>query len=316
MEEGVKTMQTDEEKKAAAANPQVWRVGRTTGELGRKIVVLMRSCEKVAPPEVKDDRVPIWIGDCKLANDVDGSALHVYDAVFHPQVQQRAKGSDDHSKKYCRAVTALALDSIAGAHGIVVNIRDFKLVKKKDNQMCIDLPFTWETNGGAYYEKDDKERIENDKGVFGSSPLLSQLSDVRSGKPQKKGQAPPQKFGEKEPEPQILGLGTEPVRPSGAKPLISVISETVSSVKEPNYSLEQRLEDGVKKSELVIHLPGVKSVGEVDLEVGVDEVSVCVEEMYELILDSEHWSYPIDEDDLQASFDKASCQLKLVLTHA
>ena len=32
------------------------------------------------------------------------------------QVQQRAKGADDHSKKYCRAVTALAMDSIAAAH--------------------------------------------------------------------------------------------------------------------------------------------------------------------------------------------------------
>jgi len=205
----------------------------------------------------------------------------------------------------------------AGAHGIVVNIRDFKLVKKKDNQMCIDLPFTWETSGGAYYEKDDKDRVENDKGVFGSSPLLSQLSDVRSGKTQKQGQVQPQKFGQpqQESEPQILGLGTETARPSGSKPLISVISETVSSVKEPNYSLDQSLEDGVKKSTLIIHLPGVKSVGEVDLEVGVDEVSVSVEEMYELILDSEHWSHPIDEDELKASFDKASCQLKLVLTH-
>jgi len=95
MEEGVKTMQTDEEKKAAAANPPVWRVGRTTGELGRKIVVLMRSCEKVAPPEVKDDRVPIWIGDCKFANDVDGTALHVYDAVFHPQVYMPDQSVDN-----------------------------------------------------------------------------------------------------------------------------------------------------------------------------------------------------------------------------
>ena len=198
----------------------------------------------------------------------------------------------------------------------MVDIRNFKLVKKKDNQMCIDLPFTWETSGGAYYETDDKERKDNDKGVFGASPLMSQLSDVRSGsaksKPSQSARQP--LGGERDSEP-ILGLSTEIERPKGAKPLISVISETASDVKEPNYSLEQSLEDGVKISTLIVHLPGVKSVGEVDLEVGSDEVSISVEEMYELILDSEHWPAPIDEDEMKASFDKASCQLKLVLQH-
>jgi len=37
MQEGAKEAKTDKEKKAQAANPDVWRVARTTGELGRKV---------------------------------------------------------------------------------------------------------------------------------------------------------------------------------------------------------------------------------------------------------------------------------------
>ena len=48
------------------------------------------------------------------------------------------------------------------------------------------------------------------------------------------------------------------------------------------------------------------------MEVGSDEVSISVEERFELILPLDH---PVDEDELKAAFDKAKGELKLTLTH-
>merc|ERR1711977_103221 len=57
MKEGTKCMEEDKAMKKSEANPEVWRVARATGELGRTIVVLMRACGKVAAPSsTGDDR--------------------------------------------------------------------------------------------------------------------------------------------------------------------------------------------------------------------------------------------------------------------
>ena len=102
-------------------------------------------------------------------------------------------------------------------------------------------------------------------------------------------------------------------RPAGSKPLIQVVSETASAVVEPKYSLEHVLgEEGQRQSVLRVQLPGVSGVGEVELEVGSTEVSVSVEERFELILVLDH---PIDEDEVKAAFDKAKSELALTLTH-
>ena len=237
--------------------------------------------------------------------------MSVYDAVFHPEVQAKAKGNDEHSKRYTRAITALALDSIAEAHGVVLNARDFKLVKKKDNQHCIELGFSWETDGGAYYDKKEAQDKDSEKGVFGSSPLLSQLSDVSAGSKKQAAPAPSSLGGDT--DGPTISLGTNVERPAGSKPLIQVVSETASAVVEPKYSLEHVLgEEGQRQSVLRVQLPGVSGVGEVELEVGSTEVSVSVEERFELILVLDH---PIDEDEVKAAFDKANSELALTLTH-
>ena len=71
--------------------------------------------------------------------------------------------------------------------------------------------------------------------------------------------------------------------------------------------------EGGRQTVLVVTLPGVRSVGDVDLEVGGDEISVSVEDQYELLLELEH---SVDPDTPSARFDKAKCQLTLTLTHA
>merc|ERR1719502_324908 len=47
MKEGQKMHAEEQENAAKDANPEVWRVARTTGELGRKVVLLLRSSTKV-----------------------------------------------------------------------------------------------------------------------------------------------------------------------------------------------------------------------------------------------------------------------------
>jgi len=312
MQEGRKMHQEEEGKKASRANPEVWRVAKTTGELGRQVVVLMRSCEQVAAPSAMgDDRVPIWVGDAKLTKDPgDGSTITVFDAVFHPEVQARAKGNEEGNKRYTRAVVRLAMDSIAETHGIIIDAIGFKLTKKKDYQHATKLPFCWDTSGGGTYNSE--EAAANNKGVFDCSAGLTELSSVGRSSESRGGAESAPLSNQTGQEEIKLSLGKDE-KGDGKKPLIQVVSETSSGILTPEYSMRHKDEEGERQTILCIRLPGVRSVGDVELEVGSTEVSVSVEERYELLLEL---PYAVDPDTPRAQFDKAQQELTLILTHA
>jgi len=300
MAEGKKMQDEHKEQQMQDATAEVWRVAKTSGELGRTVVVLMRSSQKVAAPSsMGDDRVPVWVGSAKLGKDEAGNPVTVYDAVFHPEIQARAKGAEEAAKRFTRAVVALAIDSIAETHGVIIDGRGFKLVKKKDHAQLCALPFSWEQHGGGTYGQDEDPTPE--KGVFESSPLLSELSTLGAGP------TPPRS--------QLAGETSDAAAKASSaptKPLIQVVSETPSAVETPQYRLGSSAEDEEPATLLTVWLPGVTSVQDVDLEVGSTEACVSVEERYELILEL---PVPVDPDELSAKFDKCAQSLSLRLPH-
>ena len=83
-------------------------------------------------------------------------------------------------------------------------------------------------------------------------------------------------------------------------------------MQTPEYAIGEVEVEGVPCTQVCVWLPGVKSVGEVDLEVSADELCVSVEELYELTLELPH---SIDEDNPSARYDKAMQKLTMTLPH-
>lgn len=293
MKDGEDMMKQQKAKADADANPKIWRIVKTKGELGREVVVLMREHEKVEAPSWSEDKVPVWISDCKSGTADDGSRVYVYDAVFHPNVKARA-ASD---KNIQRALICLALDSVSQTHGTVVELKGWKVLKRADCKSVIGIPFSWQTNsnnGGSYGEEEPSKEAEK-LDLFGASPLLSELSSV--GNSGSKPQPPAQ---------------TEQAAPKPAGPvLIEVMSETASDVKTPEHEVQT---DNPGAVVVLVWLPGVMSVADVDLELSEDSdpTHVCVEVdgQYELELDLEG---KLDTSSLGAKFDKATSLLTLTI---
>eukprot|EP00656_Telonema_subtile_P034370 TRINITY_DN3846_c0_g1_i10.p1 TRINITY_DN3846_c0_g1~~TRINITY_DN3846_c0_g1_i10.p1 ORF type:complete len:363 (+),score=102.89 TRINITY_DN3846_c0_g1_i10:145-1233(+) len=289
MEEGNKQMKDQKAQAEADVNPKVWRIVKSKGELGRQVVVLLREHAKVEVPSWGEDRVPVWISDCKSGADDNGSRVYVYDAVFHPNVKARA-ASD---KNIQRALICLALDSVSQTHGTVIELKGWKVLKKADSTAVLALPFSWQTNsnnGGSYGEEPPSKEAEKSD-IFGASPLLSELSSVANpAGSTKPGQAP----AEKKPAAPVL---------------IEVMSETPSDVSTPEH---QVVTDDASAVSLRVWLPGVMSVADVDLDYseGSNPTRVCVEVegQYELEVDLPG---QLDTDSLGAKFDTATCLLTL-----
>jgi len=306
MKEGGEQMKQEKAQAEQDSNPKVWRIVRSTGELGRKVVLLMREHSKVQHPEWSEDKVPVWVGDPKMGGVLDGEAVVVYDAVFHPSV--KAKCGND--KNIQRAVICLALDSVAQTHGTVIALKGWKVVLKKQCPEVLALPFTWEAkqhSGECYDTQPASERgkqedpIEN---LLGASPMMAELSSVNkapSSRPQQA--AGPVSMATE------MATGTTPAPKQGGF-LIEVMSETPSEVVEPRHELTE-LDGG--NWELRVWLPGVDSVRDVEMDISEDSpavISVDVEGKYELQLTLPE---SVDGDNLSARFDKAESLLSLTM---
>lgn len=295
MKEGQEMVKQDEAKAKSDANPPVWRIVRTTGELGRQIIVLMREHAKVEPPSWSEDRVPVWISDMKMGHNDDGNSVGVYDAVFHPAVKARAAND----KNIQRAIICLALDSVSATHGTVIDIKGWKVLKRAQCKQILGLPFSWQASshdGGSYGESKTKAEEEEKADLFSTSPMLSQLSSLgATAKPHSK------------PKVDAPVLAPEKTQ-KGC--LIEVMSETPSEVVTPEYKI--CTEGPQNELTLLVWLPGVSCVSDVDMDISEEtspvHVTVEVEGQYELELDLPG---ELDTQSLNAKFDKAQSLLSL-----
>merc|ERR1711865_436558 len=302
MKEGGEQMKQEKKQAEQDANPKVWRIVRSTGELGRTVVLIMREHSKVQHPEWNEDQVPVWVGDPKMGGLLAGKPVVVYDAVFHPSVKARCAND----KNIQRAVICLALDSVAQTHGTVIAIKGWKVVLKKECPGLLVLPFTWQAqqHSGECYDTQPaskRGKHEEPSDLLGSTPLLAELSQVnKAPAARQRPDAGP-----------MLGGGMATGQPAASKGcLIEVMSETPSDVVEPRYKLTE-LPSGVLQ--LQVWLPGVDSVGDVEMDVSEEVpavISVDVEGQYELQL---QLSESADCDALSARFDKAESVLTLTM---
>lgn len=290
MNDGEKMMKEQKAQQSQDQNPKVWRIIKSSGELGRQVIVLMREHTKIESPSWSEDRVPVWVSDPKATTREDGSPVIVYDAVFHPAVKARAAAD----KNIQRGVICLALDAVAQTHGTLIQLKGWKVLKRAECGNELGLPFSWEaqSHGGASYGEEitaDQKSLDS----MGTSPLLTQLSSMTA---------------------PSTGPACKEVPPAEApakKPvLIEVVSETASEVKVPEYEI--CTEDAAVQ--LRVWLPGVSGVSQVDLDISdrtdPTHVAIEVEGQYELEVDLPG---QLVNDQVKAKFDKATHLLVLSL---
>mmetsp|Transcript_7824 Transcript_7824/g.11529 ORF Transcript_7824/g.11529 Transcript_7824/m.11529 type:complete len:117 (+) Transcript_7824:66-416(+) len=111
---------------------------------------------------------------------------------------------------------------------------------------------------------------------------------------------------------ELAMLSNAPSKPSGGRPLIQEVSETVNA-ELPVAVHTQRVhetEDGAKQLVVTVECPHAAVVGEIDLQVSATEIAVDAEGQLPLRLPLQH---KVDADSIAAKYNKRKRILTLTI---
>ena len=265
----------------------------------------------------------------------------VYEAIFHPIVLEEAKRSES----YKDSISTLALESVASKFKLSLHPsyritspfmreglasstgNDTERRSKLDStpgaaeaKTATSVPFTLETLLSTLHGEQGEE-IESKQVTSTPSTLFPSMSEVTSGAKRIQ-ELPSSTKGTQSagaisnttvtaPSPPLPTTKATAIATAAKITAISEINDNHSEIAlpKPQYSLTHEN----KVITVTIHLPGVPSVSDIDLDVSEYDLSLYVPGKYTLLV---RFPCKVDDANVKASFNKQFSMLAVTLPEA
>ncbi|TRY90618.1 hypothetical protein DNTS_003686 [Danionella cerebrum] len=274
--------------------PHVCITTTIRGEKEGKMYINICGWKRVPAPKSDGDPIPVFGGRMETVN-LEKEQYSVVEVLFNPGVLQKTEKNKLEKKK----LNLLALNFIGEQHNLTLS-QHYKLIKEKLKGTVQDMKQRVTMTKTSKSSELELQKMDILYTVFVDTPLLQQISSLRLAE-------------SKEDSSIKLSIEQEaPVRPA----LIEVISSTESEKSQPQQPKHQLSvctnvgSGSTKILQLVVELPGVRSVSQCQLSISQDDVVLEVEDIYLL-----HLQFPemVKEETCTAAFNKKKQSLKVTV---
>ncbi|XP_060077550.1 PIH1 domain-containing protein 2-like [Ylistrum balloti] len=271
------------------------------------------SWTRVPEPKSPEDAVPVTGTDISEGQDKYGD-YSMTSCAFNPKVIQEY-GHDTKSFADRETLINLAIDFIQHQHKVEIS-RSFTLlpsdITHKGDITLLHKSFSKKSQKSEQQFEEQLSELESSFGPLASgakNSLLNKLANL-STEESNSSKANGHNMGTTYDSPTIKMPNQTEVKKTGIIEEIS--SQSNSKLVCPVYTMDSVRNDHEEIDHVTvkIELPGVKSVGECELDISKDDLQLTVEDRYDL-----HLVFPckIMDDDAGAKFSKKTSVLTVTL---